>query len=364
MWSDLGRPPADNEYEVTVLGPGYGESVVVHLGQGQWLVADSCVDTEDPLRGSAPLRYLRTMGATSQQAVRYIVASHWDDDHVRGLDAVVDAYPKARFVASQIFNEHRFHEFVEAMAVGSQATNGANVRTIRNVYRLILERRQPVMHAIVSRELHSHPRIRCWSPSDLDHQDFAQFLLSHIPIAGQSMRKALAPPSANLSSVVVSIEWPETSVLLGADMLHSSDDRRGWAAIARECERLGVVRSDLVKIPHHGSENAHSDWMWDRLLTRYPISVVAPFGRGRIDSRPPTSADIRRIRGLSERVAVTARHSASRKIQKDPAVARCLREGAITMTSRTSPLGLVRHRWSPSDSKWTTELFGPAYRAK
>jgi hypothetical protein len=34
--------PAPEELEVTVFGPGFGESVIVHLGHNRWIVFDSC----------------------------------------------------------------------------------------------------------------------------------------------------------------------------------------------------------------------------------------------------------------------------------------------------------------------------------
>ncbi len=36
--------PEPDEIEVSLIGPGYGESVLVHLGDGEWVVADSCVE--------------------------------------------------------------------------------------------------------------------------------------------------------------------------------------------------------------------------------------------------------------------------------------------------------------------------------
>ena len=35
--------PRSDEVEITLFGPGYGESVVVHAGGGEWLVVDSCL---------------------------------------------------------------------------------------------------------------------------------------------------------------------------------------------------------------------------------------------------------------------------------------------------------------------------------
>jgi len=43
--------PDDDCLEVSLFGPGYGECVVVHLGFGDWVVVDSCIepDSRDPI---------------------------------------------------------------------------------------------------------------------------------------------------------------------------------------------------------------------------------------------------------------------------------------------------------------------------
>lgn len=40
----VATPPVADELEVSVFGPGVGESVVVHLGHGDWMVVDSCLN--------------------------------------------------------------------------------------------------------------------------------------------------------------------------------------------------------------------------------------------------------------------------------------------------------------------------------
>ena len=46
-----GLTPDDDCLEVSLFGPGYGECVVVHLGFGDWVVVDSCIepDSRDPI---------------------------------------------------------------------------------------------------------------------------------------------------------------------------------------------------------------------------------------------------------------------------------------------------------------------------
>lgn len=362
MWNKLGTLPNANEIEVTVLGPGYGESVVVHLGNGEWLIVDSCVDATDPKKPSAPLLYLRRLGVQVELAVKFIVVSHWDDDHVKGISEVVEACPNAAFISSQVFSKEKFTCFVEAISIGASKTDGGNVENIRSVLQLLEARGKPIKVATPARVLCSNPLIRCWSPSDADQNEFLVCLAKMHPNAGDELRKAI-PRTPNLTSVVLTIEWPNCSVLLGADMEYSPDNRRGWGAIVSEVENIGVKPADFVKIPHHGSETGHDERMWERLLSDHPVSVITPFGRGALKSRPPKSSDVNRILGKSGKLYISARHAMSPRPRMDLAVERSIREGLITLTTQKTPMGIVRHR-RVSGAEWGCELFGAAFRVK
>ena len=43
--------PADDEIEITTIGPGFknGESVVIHYGDGNWMIIDSCKANDEVL---------------------------------------------------------------------------------------------------------------------------------------------------------------------------------------------------------------------------------------------------------------------------------------------------------------------------
>ncbi len=59
--TSLDRPSKD-EIEVVLLGPGYGESIVLHLGYGSWVIVDSCINTEGRPRA---LEYLDSIGVNA-----------------------------------------------------------------------------------------------------------------------------------------------------------------------------------------------------------------------------------------------------------------------------------------------------------
>jgi len=362
VWNSLGSLPVADEIEVTVLGPGYGESVVVHLGNGEWLIVDSCVDSSDSSKPVAPLQYLRSLGVEVERAVKYIVVSHWDDDHVKGIADVVEACISADFICSEIFPGPQFVSFVEAISVGDAMTDGGNVRNIRKVIQLLEDRQKAIKRAGPSRTLRINPKITSWSPSDLEQQEFLKFIAAAHPQARQALRKAM-PSTPNLTSVVLTIEWDDVSVLLGADMETHSNALRGWGAITSEVAITGLKPADLVKIPHHGSVTGHDELMWNKLLVNDPISVITPFGKAKYGSKPPTKADVIRIRGKSRKVFISARHAEPKLPKMEVAVQRSLREGLITFTTKKLPIGIVRHRRRPG-AEWASEIFGGAYRSK
>src|SRR5450755_4692064 len=87
-----GAPPKSEEIEVTLFGPGYGEAIAVHLGDGTWLLVDSCIDPAS--NAPAASTYLQQIGVKSAQ-VCAIIASHWHDDHVGGMSQLAAMYSSA-----------------------------------------------------------------------------------------------------------------------------------------------------------------------------------------------------------------------------------------------------------------------------
>jgi glyoxylase-like metal-dependent hydrolase (beta-lactamase superfamily II) len=75
--------PLRDEAEVSVFGPGFGECVVVHIGRGEWVVVDSCLDAESGR--PVALEYLKQLGVDVATQVSLVIATHWHDDHIWGF---------------------------------------------------------------------------------------------------------------------------------------------------------------------------------------------------------------------------------------------------------------------------------------
>lgn len=125
--------------EFTAFGPGYGECLLVHLGDNEWMIVDSCVEADRvPV-----LEYLGAMNVEAAEAVKLVVATHWHDDHVRGISRVLAACPSARFACSAALCRDELLQAIGRLAPdrGGRLTSG--VKEMRVVLELLADRSSP-----------------------------------------------------------------------------------------------------------------------------------------------------------------------------------------------------------------------------
>jgi hypothetical protein len=292
-------PPAADEVEVSVFGKGVGESLAVHLGAGEWLVADSFINDESGR--PVVLDYLAAMGIPAEQAMKLVVVTHWHRDHTAGLAQIVKAVPSARVVFSLAL---RSDEFVSLL--GADAANpdpDSSLQEMRRVMDLLQARRtagrvqsaSPVW-AVANTLLHKNSlgEVFSLSPSSAAVKLGLEEIGSLLPRAGTTKRRLVAQ-GPNETCVVLSIRVGDRVVVLGADLEAGSDQTIGWKAIvASPSPPHG--RASCLKVPHHGSKGADEPSHWHKHLDPSPIAVVTPYRALRAPI--PTEADIAR---LSER---------------------------------------------------------------
>ena len=97
-----------------MLGKGCGESIVVHAGDGAWVVIDSFCEnqTTDP----APLVYLKSIGVDVAKDVTAVVLTHLHADHYRGIDKVVRDCESAWFYLPGVLPQERWEDVLRRAA--------------------------------------------------------------------------------------------------------------------------------------------------------------------------------------------------------------------------------------------------------
>ena len=370
--SEVAEPPNDEELEVSVFGPGVGESIVVHLGHGDWMVVDSCLS---PRTGRpAALEYLGDLGVDVGSAVKLIVLTHWHDDHVRGAGEILERAEAAQVVCSAKDHGPAFFEAVETARTARLPATGLD--EMAKVLDTLLHRRLPSQRhesvgpvwaaegrTLLQRDANGQPsaRVVALSPSDgtltLALHELQEFLPRP---AGPERRAVRLTP--NQRSVVVFAEAGTRAILLGADLEETHNPATGWRAVVGSPVRP-TARSEVFKVPHHGSAGADNEAVWQEMLAEEPIACLTPFSRGR--SPLPTTNDLRRLGQRTGHVFCTRPARGPKPRRKPPAVARTIREVAKRRRLMEGPMGHIRVRGSLSDqAPMRVELFGPAFKAR
>lgn len=349
-------PPAPNELELTLLGPGYGECSVIHLGQGDWIIVDSCVDDEG---NPAALGYLNQIGVDAEAAVRLIIVTHWHDDHVRGVARVVRDCPRAEFACPAAFRTKEFLTLVAAYADGAMMRE-TGIQEMSETLAILQDRKMTVRLASENKLLLRDSACELWALSPSDASIALAMLHLHAPRPMQA-KTALPAPMPNHLSVALLAKLGDTAILLGGDVLRFGDRDRGWSRIADLYTRYGHPVADLVKIPHHGSAGADCDEMWDRLLRDRPVAALTAFRRGAVAL--PTAADVTRICEKCADVYLTSQPRPRRPKKRDSAVEKSVADLLRNRRLRSLELGRVTLRSTSNQGmQWTAQLAGPACR--
>lgn len=303
--------PNEGEIEISAFGPGLGESVVIHIGRGEWTIVDSC---RNPATGRpVAVEYLERLKVDCATAVCAIVITHWDSDHIRGIGDIAAACPNAVVWCTSAIDNAEFDVLLDTEHDQPGSTAGrlrelVHLReacALRTLDQPGIDWTSSRKRLLLRRGSEKLPQRELWALSPSAHSvTLTKHRLAHVfsetsgPLADEVKRM-----SRNDASSVLMLCVGDRGALLGADLEHNSDKRCGWlAAIPVGCE-LGV-ETDFVKVPHHGSDDAHCEEMWSDLLIARPAAVVTPYRSG--GNALPRETDRDRIRRLTDRGYLTS----------------------------------------------------------
>lgn len=349
--TDTGSPPGNDELEISLFGPGYGESVVIHVGNDTWVIIDSCIGKENV---PVAIQYLKSIGLDPSRVVALIVATHWHDDHLRGMNHLVEQCTEATFCCSSALYQKEFLAMADALERRHLSITGSGLREIHGVFSHLVEARRKPVFALANRLVFSRGSCKIWSlsPDDRSYLRFLDQIRRLLPHEGRKKNRALTR-SPNDVSVVLWIGIEDTVVLSGADL-----EQSGWVSILSNAERPARSAS-LFKVAHHGSESADDTRIWEQLLEPTPVAVLTPW---RVGNRVlPRNQDVARILSYTNEAYVSARIHSRKTHRRHSAVERSIRESDAALRQVPFTEGWLRLRRSiGSQAPWRVETFGTA----
>lgn len=354
--------PDPDVIEVSIFGPGKGESVLVHLGENEWIVVDSCINRRT---GAVPvLDYLDRIGVDPAARVRLVVATHAHDDHFAGISAVLDRCESADFVCQTAMVKEQFLALVNMDADMAADVRVSALSEYRRAFEIVQDRTPrggmpPLKLAIQDRLLltgTAGTKVLALSPSDQANVRAMGSLAEALSAARTSRKVGRIDP--NELAVALWIESADgQAILLGADLLKGPAGC-GWGAVLGSFRP--AVRASLYKVAHHGSVNAHHDGIWEQLLAEDTVALLAPYRAGRFPV--PSPSDVARIDGLAGQAFITAVPE-PRMRERSLAVRREVADlGPLVRNVREAggQPGHVRARSALGQKKWDIECYPPA----
>jgi beta-lactamase superfamily II metal-dependent hydrolase len=281
------KAPTADEVEVTLLGRGVGECVVLHLLNGNWLIVDSFIDAE--VKVPAAQAYLDSLGV-DRDSVSTLVVTHFHTDHYRGIDRLHDYYRHARLMVTGAVREEQFRALYEVD--DEPQILGALPGTIKRAYdRTVGTATRGLRHLQIGQRVFAHDdtTVLALSPTDAAIGESNRELAA-VMRSGNTATIRSKLRDDNRCSVVLHIVAGGMCVLLGADLVADAAEY-GWRAVVDEPSHASLAVADLVKVPHHGGVSAHDEVMWEHLINSDPLLKVAPYW----PSGLPTTEDLERL---------------------------------------------------------------------
>ena len=402
----------NDELEVTLIGgsSGYGESVVVRYGNNEWAIVDSCVDVIK--QTCLPIAYLKEIGVNIKEQVKYVICTHWHDDHIQGLHKVLDecsddvvfcvaiASERLKFLyeieRSNLYEPDRGVRKELILAMDKVKEKGIQVKRLLQdlpVFQTdecVCKALSPsqkeleiffeeLAHAVSDQGqvLEQKEKLSVLSDDVIENADeiseeiFAALEtksgineeeLSEYDFADLEKlkgNKKVVKPNINDRSVALLFTAKGHHIVLGADLEVSSDCESGWQSV-NDCLSMKGVNAGIFKIAHHGSNTGY----YELFLRNH----IKPTATGKLT----TWIKGKKVRPEKDTLSKYHQYLSKLYITTDPAYLtgkfttpdyrNVMEETTESIVDIKNQIGIVQSRLdlSSGTDEWSTKVYGSA----
>lgn len=325
---------ANDELAVVVIGgPSQGESILLHYGDGRWLIVDSCTSDKQNL----PLLFLEKIEADLDK-VGFIICSHWHDDHMAGMDNLLKMCKSSYFMIPCVTNKSILPRYFEYRIYKSDKENEKEAwQVFKQCLEIIKGRthvdnpnlREPQFVKVESSILDYHTTqgidvtVKALSPSNDMMIRFGEMLADGDARGGVFDDNGI---DQNMCSISLDVSFSGRHLFLGADLECNRNDDEDEETCIDHCEeKFGIGMCNAVsnrffqatspycytKLIHHSSKNGYCPKYWNQHVTEDNLAISTIFSSQSL----PRKNMVAKYLAKSSRYYITSRKS-QKKIQK------------------------------------------------
>ena len=353
--------------EINLLGTGggYGESLVIHIGNDEWIVIDSCQNPST--KETLPLSFLKKRSVDLNN-VKLVLCTHWHDDHIRGISELLEQTPNAIFSIAKVTDIEKFLLFIELDSEKESISSNSSTLEFKKCLEIIDARNKIIKSSLSDRLLYSTSynnlpiNIYALSPSDLSCKYFDKEI-STLLSKFEAPNKKVPYQSINDRSVAILLQLGNHCALLGADLEAKTNKKLGWLDIIYNSQVINSCnKSSYFKIPHHGSVNGFHNGIWQNLLIPKPIATLTPWNRGK---KLPQASMVSKYLKLTTELHSTSKISTSNKPKKRRhKIEETIKSFNPTLEEIKFHYGVISSqiRMNDMNHSWKTFYMGTAYQ--
>ena len=367
--------PLDDEIEITVLGinESVGESIVVHIGSGEWVIIDCC-KTRDGI--NLPLYYLSEIGADLSKVLR-VACTHLHSDHIVGLSEVLDRCKNSRFAYSMVGDHNSLKYVIAQYKKDANLPNEGTFGEFMKCIDIVKKQRRKVVPIGLDQPIFADPnrKILGISPSINMNEMYQWKLLRYNlndPIPSNLLK-------TNFCSVASILLIGKVHAILGADLesnrRYNEDieackencnrkSKRGWCNVFQSSQYFLHYKYDYIKISHHSSSTGYCPLLWEQFMSHQSIGSSTIFVQGK--NALPSQEMINKYADKCSELYYTSKIPTSIRDKKGRSILDDKKKTAIIdMCSVQEGIGVISSRRKIDGSNsWVTDMYESAIRVK
>ncbi|MBU0514535.1 MAG: hypothetical protein KJ621_07150 [Proteobacteria bacterium] len=361
--------------EIVVFGPGYGESVLLHIPGVGWGVIDSCIVKDGQKKVVPALEYLAELYGDNPPELAFIILTHPHEDHYAGMDKMITEHPGGVRLICR-YNGLGLPELCKLLVAENMSNRIESSPGLLRVFRAmdeaankdnVAERYLAEMTEVISSSEIQLPgftdvtvRMVALCPSSRSMTDWFAQITSLFPARGE-IQKSISPRLHNQISAALYLQFGQVHVVFGGDVEIGNDSRTGWQGVMNAPGRPDL-EANYVKVAHHGSVTGFYPPAWqEHAKNSKPIGVITPWSLA--SNSLPTGEDLKRLATWCDPLYITRRSKAN---NVGPSQSRGKAKKRISWDVRSwhdapepeLPLNFLRVRFLPNGE--VTEITSPS----